>query len=102
MDKNTIIGFLLIGVILFAFSWLNRPTPEQIEARKRLQDSLQAVEILQQAEALKKSTPSVLEEEQWEEETDSLKNSRLVQRYGDFYKSASVEEQFFILENDLL
>lgn len=102
MDKNTIIGFLLIGVILFAFSWLNRPTPEQIEARKRLQDSLQAVEILQQAEALKKSTPSVLEEEQWEEETDSLKNSRLVQRYGDFYKSASGEEQFFILENDLL
>ena len=102
MDKNTIIGFLLIGIILFAFSWLNRPTPEQIEARKRLQDSLQAVEILQQAEALKQSNPSVLEEEQWKEETDSLKNNRLLQRFGDFYKNASGEEQFFVLENDLL
>ena len=28
MDKNTLIGFLLIGVVLFAFSWFNRPTPE--------------------------------------------------------------------------
>lgn len=31
MDKNTLIGFLLIGVVLFAFSWFNRPTPEQLE-----------------------------------------------------------------------
>ena len=29
MDKNTLIGFLLIGVVLFAFSWFNRPTPER-------------------------------------------------------------------------
>ena len=27
MDKNTLIGFLLIGIVLFAFSWLNKPTP---------------------------------------------------------------------------
>ena len=32
MDKNTIIGFLLIGVVLIVFTWLNQPTPEQIEA----------------------------------------------------------------------
>ena len=30
MDKNTIIGFLLIGVVLIVFTWLNQPTPEQI------------------------------------------------------------------------
>ena len=35
MDKNTLIGFLLIGVVLFAFSWFNRPTPEQLEAQRR-------------------------------------------------------------------
>ncbi|MDD6209279.1 MAG: membrane protein insertase YidC [Bacteroidales bacterium] len=102
MDKNTVIGFLLIGVILFAFSWLNRPTPEQIEAQRRMQDSLQAVEILQQAKALKESDPTPAEEEHWVEAEDSLKNSRLVQRYGDFYKGAVGEEQFFVLENDLL
>ena len=39
MDKNTIIGFLLIGVVLIVFTWLNQPTPEQIEAQRRMQDS---------------------------------------------------------------
>ena len=40
MDKNTIIGFVLIGIVLFGFSWLNRPTPEQIEAQRRYQELL--------------------------------------------------------------
>ena len=25
MDKNTIIGFLLIGIVLIVFTWLNQP-----------------------------------------------------------------------------
>ena len=40
MDKNTLIGFLLIGIVLFAFSWFNKPTPEQLEAQRRYQDSI--------------------------------------------------------------
>ena len=44
MDKNTLIGFLLIGVVLFAFSWFNRPTPEQLEAQRRYQDSIAKIE----------------------------------------------------------
>ena len=45
MDKNTLIGFLLIGVVLFAFSWFNRPTPEQLEAQRRYQDSIAKIEL---------------------------------------------------------
>ena len=45
MDKNTIIGFLLIAVIIFAFTIFNRPTQEQIEAQKRLRDSVERVEM---------------------------------------------------------
>ena len=30
MDKNTVIGFILIGVVLVLFVWLNRPSEEQI------------------------------------------------------------------------
>ena len=37
MDKNTIIGFVLIGIVLFGFSWLNRPTPEQIEDKSQVE-----------------------------------------------------------------
>ena len=35
MDKNTIIGFLLIGVVLIVFTWLNQPTPEQIFVKQQ-------------------------------------------------------------------
>ena len=49
MDKNTIIGFVLIGIVLFGFSWLNRPTPEQIEAQRRYQDSIAQIEQAKQA-----------------------------------------------------
>ena len=42
MNRDTIIGFVLIAVVLIGFSWWNQPSAEQIEAA-RLQDSLQAV-----------------------------------------------------------
>ena len=45
MDKNTLLGFLLIGIVLFAFSWLNKPTPEQLEAQRRYQDSIAQIEL---------------------------------------------------------
>ena len=36
MDKNTIIGLVLIGVLLVGFSILSRPSQEQLEALLRL------------------------------------------------------------------
>lgn len=44
MDKNTIIGFLLIGAIIIAFTFLNRPSKEQLAEQQRLRDSIQQVE----------------------------------------------------------
>ena len=29
MDKNTITGLILIGLLLIVFSWLSKPTAEQ-------------------------------------------------------------------------
>ena len=39
MNKNNIIGFTLIAVVLIAFSWFNQPSAEQLEAQAR-QDSI--------------------------------------------------------------
>ena len=39
MNKDTIIGFVLIALVLIGFSWWNRPSAEQIEATKK-QDSI--------------------------------------------------------------
>ena len=42
MNKDTIIGFILIAAVLIGFSWWNQPSAEDIEAA-RLQDSISAV-----------------------------------------------------------
>ena len=34
MDKNTIIGFVLIALVLIGFSWYNQPTEEEIKAQQ--------------------------------------------------------------------
>ena len=40
MDKNTIIGFVLIAAVLFGYSWFTKPTPEQLQELQRRNDPL--------------------------------------------------------------
>ena len=42
MNKDTIIGFVLIAVVLIGFSWYNQPSAEEMEAARK-QDSIAAV-----------------------------------------------------------
>ena len=44
MNKDTIIGFVLIAVVLIAFSWYNQPSKEEMEAYQHQQDSIAAVQ----------------------------------------------------------
>ncbi len=57
MDRNTIIGFSLIFLILAGYYWYTAPTPEQAAQLQRTQDSLAKVEQIN-AENLKKSESS--------------------------------------------
>ena len=41
MNRDTIIGFVLIALVLIGFSWYNQPSAEQIEAQRK-QDSIAA------------------------------------------------------------
>ena len=51
MDKNTLIGFLLILGIMVGFSYLNRPSEEELERQRVVQDSLQRVAMLSDTDA---------------------------------------------------
>ena len=51
MDKNTITGLVLIAILLVGFSFLSRPSEEQIAAQKKYYDSIAVVQ--KQEEALK-------------------------------------------------
>ena len=48
MDKNTLIGMLLMGLVIFGFMWLNQPSPEEMAERQRQLDSIAAVEKAEQ------------------------------------------------------
>ena len=44
MDKNTIIGLVIIFLILIGFSYLTKPSEEQVREMQRQQDSIARVE----------------------------------------------------------
>ena len=55
MDKNTVIGLVLIAGILIGFSLFNRPSQEELERRQHVQDSIALVNR-QRAEAAAQQT----------------------------------------------
>lgn len=97
MDKNTIIGFILIGIVLFGFSWWNRPSPEQIEAQRRYQDSIAQIELAKQAELEKQNTDPVAG---MAELPDSVRLARLQNNFGSFASKMTGTEEFVTLENE--
>ena len=48
MDKNTLIGMLLMGLVLFGFMWLQQPSEAELAEYQRQMDSIAAVEQQQQ------------------------------------------------------
>ena len=102
MDKNTNIGFVLIGVVLVIFSWLNQPTPEQLEAQRRMQDSIAQIEQamqLEQQQALEKEAKA---EAEFANLPDSVRVARLQNDFGAFAQAMVGEAGSTVLENDLL
>lgn len=101
MDKNTITGLLLIAAVLIGFSIWNRPTPEQIEARKRYQDSISQVQKQKELELAEKENArekTML----YGEVGDSAQMAKASLVYGEFAAGAFGDESTVTLENDLV
>ncbi len=103
MDRNSIIGIVLIGVILIGYSLITKPAREaQMEAIRK-NDSIARVERQRQQELAQQaaqqnvaavSTDSV--------DRDSVSRSRQEQNFGVFSVAASGTEELITLENKLL
>ena len=91
MDKNNLIGFGLIGLVLVAFVYFNQPDPQQIEAQKRYQDSITAV--IQQQEAIARE--AALKEAEKAEALSKDSSSVL-------FNALNGEEKFVTLANEKL
>jgi len=63
MDKNTITGLVLIGILLVVFSYLSRPSQEQLDAQQHYYDSIAQVEQ-RQAELKAKQEAALANERQ--------------------------------------
>ncbi|WP_423128176.1 membrane protein insertase YidC [Gaoshiqia sp. Z1-71] len=102
MDKNTIVGIVLIFAILIGFSYLNKPSQEEIEAARRRQDSISQVESLRKQQA--ESQLQVMDEQQAETTAadTAVAGTELTDRYGAFAEAAFGEEKFITLENNLM
>lgn len=103
MDKNTGIGLLLIGAVLFGWFYFMQPSKEEIAKEKekiaRYQDSVAAVQkqindsiALAEANKPVEATDSTL--------ADSLASAMAASAFGPFSEHAVGAEEFVTVEND--
>ncbi|MBN2611948.1 MAG: membrane protein insertase YidC [Bacteroidales bacterium] len=103
MDRNSIIGIIIIVGILIVYSIINKPSEEELARRQHMADSLRNVRLeqfeLEQAEirkqdslAASKTTLAV---------TDTNKTN-LQRMFGDFGSAATGENEFYTIENNLI
>jgi len=98
MDKNTIIGFVLIALIIIGFSQLNKPSEEEIARTARYNDSIALVQQTKEATVTANNAAQVVAiPDSLANDTAAISNS-----YGDFSASAFGEEKFYTLENELV
>ena len=55
MDKRSIIGYVLIGLVLIGYFAMNQPTAEDLAAEKHRKDSIAVVQQLEKLEKAKKA-----------------------------------------------
>jgi YidC/Oxa1 family membrane protein insertase len=108
MDRNSIIGLLLIGLVLITFSIWNQPGEEELAEKRRLRDSVeQATKAPAPTEEVPVSSSPVdtalnLSGSDTTLSSDSLKAVYLAGKFGAFAGAAEGEETFHTLENDEL
>ncbi len=102
MDRNSIIGLVLIFVLFMVWQWALRPSPEQLEAQQRYQDSLAQVQRINDSlAALPQTNNEVLPETAAIVAGDSTAMARLAVIYGPFAAAATGQAQDYTLENNV-
>jgi YidC/Oxa1 family membrane protein insertase len=102
MDRNSVIGLVLIGVLIIAYSIFTRPSEEEIKREKHLRDS---IALVQAAELKKAETQKMMPDSSAAaspEMNDSVKAAMATQQLGDFASAANGAETFYTLENNLI
>ena len=112
MNKSSLIGFILIGAILFGWMLWMQPSKEELAEQKRIQDSillarqeaamLDSIQMAEEQANLAK-LDSLAEAVQWTDSTAYLAEQERLSRdkFGAFASASQGEEQLWTLENRL-
>lgn len=109
MNRDNIIGLILIFVILIGFGLLNTPSEEERAQMQRQQDSIAALREAEQerlreleAASLETPAPDAPITDLQSQQPDSVVQAALQDRMGSFAGAAQGENEFLTVENDLL
>lgn len=98
MDRNSIIGIILIGVILIGYSIISKPQREQMAEQRRIADSIRAAEQ-QMAED---TMPEVVPQDEAEDAFEGLReeDQDTARDKGVYTRQLAGDNEFYTLEND--
>ena len=102
MDRNSLLGLLLIGGILIGWLYLNKPSDAEIKKQKQRQDSIAQVDAVEKSKAEAQSTVAAIKAVDTAEvhiNKDSIAEVNLKSIYKDFAVAAKGENKQVILEN---
>ncbi len=105
MDRNSLLGLVLIGAILIGYSYLTTPTAEQFAAQQKTQDSIALVEKNKKTIVdTKRAEIKVADTNLVVADTliDSLVTQELSNKYGVFASAATADTSVYTLENKLI
>ncbi|HOY38943.1 MAG: membrane protein insertase YidC [Bacteroidales bacterium] len=106
MDRNTILGLLVIGLIIVGYYFISKPSKAELEKQLQYRDSIQQA---LRADSLEKAKTLELKTDTVETDTvvvvadtiisDSAKAAVISQKYGVFAPAAQGENKMFTVEN---
>ena len=100
MDRSTIIGLVLILGIFAVWQYVVAPSPEQIEAEQRYQDSIAAVNEAVPDDPM--DVAPALTPDEVDGMTDSLRQAKYGGAFGAFAGAAVGTQKAVTVENDLM
>jgi YidC/Oxa1 family membrane protein insertase len=103
MDKNSIIGILIIGSILIGWMLMTQPSKEQLAKQQFLHDSIARYEdVLQKQLAQKAKISNTVATQSSVILNDSVKNYIQKSIYGNFIDAATGEDKLITIENEVM
>jgi YidC/Oxa1 family membrane protein insertase len=99
MDKKSLIGLLLMGVLLIGYSIFTKPSQEETERNQRVRDSITLADAQRRFEAEQKRNLNDTLSQAAPAPTEEELNQQKVNELGTFAEASGGEEKFYYLEN---